>query len=155
MSAVSLACFAVWYMVVWVLHQPMRILHASAHMAPSSVQHPCAASHLAAICYRHRLSSLSSGLQAKCYTLKCIQGDEQFFPASSSALPDEAVPPEVQALTSKPLYNPVAASEASATSMTLPHDLAANASTSQGSSRANSGPQGAQASRRWPWQWGL
>ena len=36
------------------LHQPMWLLHASAHMAPSSVQHPCAASHLptlAAICY--------------------------------------------------------------------------------------------------------
>ena len=151
MSAVLLACFAVWYMLALVLHQPMRLLHASSHMAPSSVQ----TSHLAAIYYRHILPSLSSGLQAKSYTLKCIQGDEQFFPASSSALPDEAVPPEVQALTSNPLYNPVAASEASATSMTLPHDLAANASTSQGSSPANIGPQGAQASKRWPWKWGL
>jgi len=103
--------------------------------------------------YHDRLpSSLGSGFQAKSSALECIQGNEEFFPASSSALPDEALPPEVQALTSNPLYNPVAASEASATSMTLPHDLAANASTSQGSSRANIGPQGAQASKRWPWQ---
>lgn len=79
--------------------------------------------------------------------------DQQFFPASSNALPDEVLPPEVQALTSNPLYNPVAASEVSASSMSQPHDLAA--STSQASPRVSLSVQGAQANRRWPWRWGL
>ena len=81
--------------------------------------------------------------------------DEQFFPASSGALLEEALPPEVQGLTSNPLYSSLEISEAESSSAAQLHDLSASSSTPQSSPRVNTSSQGTQANKRGAWRWGL
>lgn len=84
--------------------------------------------------------------------LHCLIQEEQFFPASSNALPEDALPPEAQGLTSNPLYTSTEIGEAEAASATQSHDLT---TAGQGLSRVNASSQGGQANKRGSWRFGF
>ena len=77
--------------------------------------------------------------------------DQEFFPASSAAVPDEALPLEAEGLTPMPAYDTVAISEPESSAGTQPHDV--NTITSRHMPEANVQGNGAPANKRWPWVW--
>ena len=81
--------------------------------------------------------------------LCAVQGQEEFYPASSSAMPDSPVSPEVQALTDNPLYGRSAMSE------TEPRSVAQLHKMSQGPSQANVSSPKAEANKGWLARLGL